>query len=327
VAVWEFEFPGNGGTMGAKSRHPSPLSEVDKHAVAELFSEITTREGWTPTVAYRLLGTACERLSSNDKIQFAEFDPDLKTIKKLMETREPINDWHMWGFFLWFQNDYGKELLQKQIGEQLKRKEQGVKSLRLMLGHWEPVQAGRMQSLQGSYKLYRPSHVSPTEKIIISQLDIGKEDNHFFCSLSSKFNDSYNKPREDFFRGHIIPHGNKLMAIMFDSVTNYEEPGFRYPGIGVDGNIILHFDDVDYSANDEAVQGLSGIVLMAVGSGPASAWPILARRLAEGEVFEPSELDAADFPSLPRPIQQSLSRGAVHWDHSYYQSPFTAPRI
>jgi hypothetical protein len=310
--------------MGRKSKHLSPLSDVDKHAVAELISELATTQGWTPTMIFRMLGKAIEAIGSEDLIDYAEFDPDLKTIKKLIESKEPINDWHMWGFFLWLRNDYGKDLLDKQIGEQLKRKEQGIVSLRGLLGIWSQVNSGDMKSIQGDYKLYRPSHVAPMAKIIVSKLTVGKEDDYFHCALSSKFNDTYGTERTDFFRGHIVPHGQKLMAIMFDSVTNYEEPGVRFSERSIKGNLVLHFDDVDYTANDEAVRGLNGIVLMSVGAGPASAWPIIARRAEEG--FEPCELDASDFASLPEPIQDSLGRGAVHWNPRFFPAPMAAPK-
>lgn len=313
--------------MGTKSNHPSPLGEIDRYAVAELLSEMAYNEGWGPTAIFEMLGKACDQLIGHELAEFAEFDPSLKTIKKLIDTGEPINDWHMWAFFLWLQKDYGKELLKKQIGVQLKRKEQNIISLRDVFGFRGAVNPDEMQSLQGTYKLFRPSHVSPTKSILLSQLVIGKEENHFHCSLSSRFTDSFGAERTDFFRGSIVPYGQKLIAIMHDSVTNYEEPGERYAGRTIKGNLILNFDDVDYSANDEVVQGLNGIVLMAVGNGPASAWPINARRVPDGESFEPSEMSTLDFATLPEPIQDSLNRGAVHWNRRYYQASPSEPKV
>ena len=309
--------------MGTKLKHPSPLSDVDRFAVAELLAEIAAKNGWTATTLFKELGGSLKRLEHNDQVKNAEFDPDLKTVKKLIDTKEPINDWHMWGFFLWLKNDYGKDLFKKQIGEQLKRKEQGIKHLRQMFGFWDPVNPEEMQAIQGSYKLFRPSHVNPTKNTLVSKFTIGATDNHFHCTLASTFNDSYGEKRNDFFRGHIIPVDTKLMAVMFDSVRNFDEPGERFAGRSVKGNLVIHFDAVDYSANDRAVQGLEGIALMSVGAGPASAWPIIARR-DEGD-FDPCELGRSEFLSLPEPIQDSLGRGAVHWNPRFFPTASNEP--
>ena len=81
--------------MGTKLKHPSPLSDVDRFAVAELLAEIAAKNGWTATTLFKELGGSLKRLEHNDQVKNAEFDPDLKTVKKLIDTKEPINE-TMW---------------------------------------------------------------------------------------------------------------------------------------------------------------------------------------------------------------------------------------
>lgn len=305
--------------MGTKSTHPSPLSDIDKYAAAALLSKLAEKHGWTSTSIFKALGEACDELSDHPQIDLAEFAPDLKTIKKLMDTAEPINDWNMWAFFLWLEKDYGNKLRDQQIGEQLRRKNQEVKEVRRLLNHWNDVNPSDIQYLNGTYKLYRPSHVFPLDRIICSKLEIGIQDDFFQCHFSSKFNDSFDDETIDFYQGKLIPYGNKVMIIMVDDVPEYPET------LGMDrtrgGSLLLQLDDVDYTQSSAGAKILTGIALIAVGKGASSAWPIFAHRTDEKD-FVPREFDKSEFSSLPGPIQDSLNRGAVHWNPRDYPMPF-----
>ena len=307
--------------MGTKSAHPSPLSDIDKHAAAALLSKLAEEHGWTPTSIFKALGEACDKLSDHPQIELAEFAPDLKTIKKLIDTGEPINDWNMWAFFLWLEKGYGSQLRYQQIGEQLRRKDQEIKEVRRLLDHWGDVNPRDVNYLNGTYKLYRPSHVKPASKIICAKLEIGIEEDFFRCHLSSTFENSLNGITDDFYRGKIIPYGNKVMAIMIDDIPDYDHPDERHISKTRGGSLVIHFDDVDYtqSAKDDTI--LTGIALIAVGKGASSAWPIFAHRTNDKD-FAPREFDKSEFSSLPGPIQDSLNRGAVHWNPREYPMPF-----
>ena len=223
----------------------------------------------------------------------------------------------MWGFFLWMKEDYGNELFDLQLGEQLRRSEILVNNMRRAVGYYEPLKAKEIQSVQGVYKMYMPSFFRTKQNILVSELVIGltvrDEFRNFDCQLTQVFNDLNGVERTNVFVGKIIPHGNKSLIVL------------KKPDAGTT-NILLHIDNIDPGEDNEAVH-LGGIAIASVGDARASAWPIYAIRMSdeEAEQFEPSVIDAGHYHSLPDGVQDALARGAVEWNPRQYPKPYGEP--
>jgi hypothetical protein len=112
---------------------------------------------------------------------------------------------------------------------------------------------------------------------------------------------------------------------MVDDIPEYNDPDEKHIRRKRGGSLVLHFDDIDYVRNEKAVKTLTGTAMMALGPGLSSAWPIVARRTDEPD-FDPHELDISDFTTLPAPVQESLNRGAVHWNPNFYPAPLKNPQ-
>jgi hypothetical protein len=297
--------------MGRTVKHPNPLSEVDAYAALHLMVRIVEQKQWTVTQVQNMLPEflAKEEFSniSQDQAMYASGDADFKTIKSAIKGNKLPNDWLVWAFFLFLKENYGNELRDQQIGEQLERKENLVKSLKELLGYDSVLDADVIKCLRGCYELYRPFHLDPMKKIMISRLEIG-DDGDFSCKLTDAYLTRAGKPQSDIFVGKIVPHGAKMMAIVTSTVA-------------LKASFVLHFDNIDANLERGIVQEMSGIVLTSVGQSPASAWPIYASR-TDKNAFEPRVIDGHEYHSLPEPLQESMDRGAVHWHYKHFPKPY-----
>ena len=299
--------------MGRPIKHPNPLHDVDAYAALHLMGRIAEREKWSVTEVQRMLPAFLSRrrfqnIDESD-IQFASGDADFKTIKSSIKDNKLPNSWLIWAFFLFLKEDYGNELRSQQIGEQLERKENLVKSLKELLGYSTTLDADVIQCLRGCYELYRPFHLDPMKKIMISRLEIG-HDGDFSCRLTDSYQTRAGKSQDDTFEGKIVPHGGKMMAIVTSTVA-------------LKASFVLHFDNIDANLNRGIVQEMSGIVLTSVGQSPASAWPIYASRKDQSD-FEPRIIEGSEYHSLPEPLQESMDRGAVHWHYKNFPKTYAS---
>ncbi|AUW58048.1 hypothetical protein C1T17_07940 [Sphingobium sp. SCG-1] len=303
--------------MSAKPTHPVPLDLAVSEAVARLLVDLARENDWRIGTVKSLLSKFGQDptfvYTEAGQYDHAEFEADYSTIKKLIETEKPINDFHMWGFFLYFteQDDIRPRLERYILDSRLKPKIDLVKSFNKFFGFFAEVDADRCKSLGGTYELFRPSHIRPKHEIMVSVFQIGIGDDLLRCTLENFFTDKIGRERNEKFFGEVIPYGARTMAIL------------RAEGRTQTANIVLHFDGVDDQYNDPLGGGdMHGIMLSAIGNAPGSAWPFYAVKVPSHPEITPRVVPSSDFESLPEDIQDSLNRGAVHWEPKNYPNPY-----
>lgn len=303
--------------MGAKRKHPNPLEPAVSEAVATLLTDLARENDWRAPDLKRKLSKFGQTVSpSEDTLHFydyADFEADYSTIRKLLETAKPINDFHMWAFFLLLK--FGMNSVVDRLGHyisvaRIKPQKQLLTSLNDFFGSTDYIDFDSWKRLNGTYEFFRPSHLRPQSEIMVLAFQIGVADDLLHCTLSNTYTDRMDRERHDYFFGEITPCAGRTMAIL------------RMEDRKAD-RIILHFDGVDHY-DDGTVAGcdIHGIMLSVVGGGPSSAWPFFARRARQDSKISPHTVSAHTFSELPEDIRDTLNRGAVHWEFKNYPNPY-----
>lgn len=307
---------------GRRSKHPNPLPDIDEHATLLAIDEIYRQKEWGPSDIRRSLNDFFGRKNYNNitakELENADFGISDSSVSRFIRKEIKLNGFNLWAIFLFVKEDYGKILSDKQIGEQLNRKETLVKALRRALGYTNDVNLDNIRSMQGTYKLYRPAFFDTNNHILVHSFkigeDIGNEASFFDCELSGVFIDNNGVERENRFVGKVAPHGKNVMAILTSPTPRKS-------------NVVLHFDFLDSDTSENVIKALNGIALTAVGDVRASAWPIYALRLSNDDKkdFQPSIIPAHQYSTLPKSVQEALARGAVHWNEAHFPKPYGEP--
>lgn len=303
--------------MGAKPRHPNPLEPAVREAVATLLADLARENDWRAPDLKRKLSAFGQTITPSedtfDLYRNADFEADYSTIRKLLETENPINDFHMWGFFLLLKFGMGSvsERLDHYISvARIKPQKQLLVSLNNFFGSTDYIDFDSWKRLNGKYELFRPSHLRPQSEIMVWVFQIGMVDDLLHCTLSNTYTDRMNRERQGYFFGEIIPCAGRTMAVLRSDDRREDR-------------IILHFDGVDsYDDGDVFGCDIYGVMLCAIGGGPSSAWPFYARRAKQGTEVSPHTLSARKFSELPEDIQDTLNRGAIHWEFKNYPNPY-----
>jgi len=272
------------------------------------------REGWSYKTAANVISdygnTEQARRRATREAWEPNFSFDDNTIYRAIKSGKPPHDSISKAIWLWATDQEEPLYLALHMEEELATKEVLVSSLKEALGHGSDFDFQKVAAFAGIYRLYRPHHLDPKRFILVARLIIGNGDSHFDCSLDTWHDDAFGEPRRNYAEGKIVPHGPRMLAII--SVPG---PSFS--------NFILHFDEIDHRMEEESgVKGMGGIMLSAAGSGPASAWPIYARRVKDGEAFDPATQHTARYADVPGLVQERMDRGAVYWHPRDYPKPF-----
>jgi|GEM_PF-5994843 len=164
-----------------------------------------------------------------------------------------------------------------------------------------------VNTMHGEYILYRPYYYDFEGRVMRLRLTIGKPDNPFFASLEHRYDASefYHGVKEYTFEGVAVPLPDRKRAVV--NVLSTEQPDSF-------GAQLLYVDQM--SGYKSRTQTMTGVALGTIGESPATAWPFYARRLKEGEVFEPNVISRSD-PEITAAIEEKLALGAVKWKGIY----------
>ena len=305
-----------GETRGRKAETPGiePLDPLSSIAALRTLAAVRERERWSYRKAAEEVSNFGRSDKGRDRARATKFEPDFEfddnTLYRAIRNNRPPYDAASKAIWLWADANEQSLYLEIYMEEQLAAEEGLVSSLKEALGHGPDFDFEKVAAFSGTYRLYRPHHLKPKQAVIVSKLTIGDGDSLFDCTLESRFEDEFGDERRDFAEGKIVPHGPRMMAILTSPST-------------ARANFFLYFDDVDHVHEEtSAVRKMGGILLSAAGSNAASAWPIYARRVANGGTCEPATLTLQQLANLPKVVQDRLDRGAVYWRSLDFPRPF-----
>ncbi len=267
---------------------------------------VQQEEGWSKAETGRQIG-AFGDVAASKKIadrQHADFVMDDKTAAKALDGG-PVDAHFEWAIYLWARAKYSKDLADRCTEEEMRQQEPLIAAFTDFWGV-KSLSADLVRSAAGEYEMYRPFYKDPHSKILVSRFSVGGA-SMFRCEMRADASDIGKDVPRDRFHGKLIPHGERLMAVL------------RSP-MRISSSIIIHFDQIVCEHSDELITAMDGVMLTAIGYGPSSAWPACWRRVESAEHAHPRLIEKADWGNLDESILDALGRGTVHWNPRHNSS-------
>lgn len=295
----------SGSSRGRPKLEGEELTIEQRRAAIRTFAYVRAQKGWTIQECIAQLSRAGIELRKSHPKKCSDFAAKFTADKTVIHRclaesyipyRQLVNGIHLW-MSIKFKKEYHRIFRE----EYAQINEIAVHSIKDLLGHGSDLNFEKARAFAGTYSLFRPSHVYPNEQIQRVKFVIGLDANtpgsksEFNCSYESRYED-HGRTRSTVATGKIIPHSDRLLAILTTSTK---------------GSFILMFDDVagDHSALQYDTMG--GIMISAATSA-SSAWPIYAHR-TDAKTFEFKTHQAEELESLGRGPWDRLRRGNIYW--------------
>lgn len=302
------------GTSKAKGRlsnHLKPLGQIELAATLATLrylrdeKRMSAREMCEGLSNFRSIHEGPihdETREDNDGLP--HFFPDETTVRRGLK-KNRVSDPIALGLNLWLKTAFS-HLYQRHLHDELIRSEEVfVRTTRVVLGGDGALKLGRIRQLEGQYRLIRPHHLDPGRSAIMELFTIGGTTSPYECSLVSKFDNEYGRPSGTTVTGRIVPHSNRLIALM---------------GNATKAQIVIHFDSLEVDDHTNTTSALRGIMIASVGNLPSSAYPLQCVRVEPGEPFKPHVLSADEVGRLPKSAREALTRGSVAWRREDYRA-------
>lgn len=244
-----------------------------------------------------------------DNGDLPHFAPDETSIRRAMN-RNRVSDPIALALNLWLKSAFS-HLYHRHLHDELIRTEEVfVRTTRVVLGGDGALKLQRIRQLEGNYKLVRPHHLDPGKAAIAEHFRIGGIRSPYECSLVSKFQNDYGRPSGTTVNGRIVPHSNRLIALM---------------GNATKAQLVIHFDNLEIDDHTNTASAMRGIMIASVGNLPSSAYPIQCIRVDPDEEFQPHVLTSEEVARLPKSAREALTRGSVAWRSEDFR-PFARKR-
>lgn len=283
------------------------LPLASRRAAIRTLATVHSGEGWSLRQCADAFGQAGREMTK-DKL-FEElwgdleptFDADDNVLSRCIKQGHLPYNQLVNGLYLWMLTYYRDEFQRIEDEEKMRENEVAVSAISHLLANDAELNFKDARMFGGTYTLFRPSHVHPNNEIHRVKFIIGSEahapngPSEFNCSYESRYED-HGRVRSTIATGKIIPHYNRLMAIMTT---------------GSKGSFILMFDNIAGDHSGKQIDVMGGIMISAA-TGVSSAWPVYARR-TDPSAFEFKTHTAEELPSLGRGPWDRLRRGNIYW--------------
>ena len=308
-----------GYVAGRRKQHLKRLSRPETEAVCRVFLELFEEKNWSANgvveylTKYSRTKEAMVLIKADEDLHEDDFGPNPSTITRILEDKRSAGDGTAKALKHWLSVDHSARIEAHKSQFQ----EVFASSFRSVLG-FEPFSSKpeKIRSFAGEYRMYRPFHLDPKNKVIVERLTIGSKESPFESGLSCRYETGKSVEGVD-STGRAVPHGQKLLVAL--RVGEIPE-----------STIIIYFDRLKYGSKIGAQRGsqvsvMYGTMIASVGTAdPASSWPCYAERIDADEAFEPYTM-GYDEEKLPVDAVKMLSRGAIYWDPDHFPNPFARP--
>lgn len=236
------------------------------------------------------------------------FQIDDNTLNRLIKNniipyRNAIN-----AIYLWVKTKFSKIYDECEYEVRLTYTATTVGGIKELLGHGRDLNINKTRSFEGVYALYRPFHLSPKDHVTIALFEIGRNvignsniSSEFNCKYYSEYIE-YGHNKKTFAEGKVIPHGDRLLAILSTEGK---------------GSFTILFDEVNESHDSYERDNMGGILIAALNK-KSSAWPVFVQRFSSKDDFKIGTINASELYGMNPEIFNRLRRGAIHWSDDLF---------